>query len=83
MLSSSPTGNLDGCGTELVGEDQEVLPIGHTDLVENVRHVMPDCTVANRQLIGDIIGVRLRVEQNQLVVVCWRFGSMVIELQGA
>jgi hypothetical protein len=29
------------------------------------------------------IGVRLRVEQNQLVVVCWRFGSMVIELQGA
>jgi hypothetical protein len=30
-----------------------------------------------------LIGVRLRVEQNQLVVVCWRFGSMVIELQGA
>ncbi len=30
-----------------------------------------------------IIGVRLRVEQNQLVVVCWRFGSRVIELQGA
>jgi hypothetical protein len=33
--------------------------------------------------ISFLIGVRLRVEQNQLVVVCWRFGSMVIELQGA
>jgi hypothetical protein len=33
--------------------------------------------------IGILIGVRLRVEQNQLVVVCWRFGSRVIELQGA
>jgi uncharacterized membrane protein YccF (DUF307 family) len=38
---------------------------------------------SNRQSIVVIIGVRLRVEQNQLVVVCWRFGSRVIELQGA
>jgi hypothetical protein len=30
-----------------------------------------------------ITGVRLKVEQNQLVGVCWRFGSRVIELQGA
>lgn len=28
-------------------------------------------------------GVRLKVEQSQLVGVCWRFGSRVIELQGA
>ena len=33
--------------------------------------------------IAHITGVRLKVEQNQLVVVCWRFGSRVIELQGA
>ncbi len=34
--------------------DQEVLPIRHADLVENVRHVMPDCAVTNRQLVGDL-----------------------------
>ena len=52
--SSSQTGNLDRRGAELVGVDQEVLPIGYADLVENVRHVMPDRTVANRQFVGDI-----------------------------
>jgi hypothetical protein len=39
--------------------------------------------LSNSDFMDDNIGVRLRVEQNQLVVVCWRFGSMVIELQGA
>lgn len=34
--------------------DQEVLPIRHADLVENIRHVMPDCAVTNRQLVGDL-----------------------------
>ena len=34
--------------------DQELLPIGHADLVENTRHVMPDRTVADRQLVGDV-----------------------------
>lgn len=40
-------GNLDRRGAELVSVDQEVLPIGYADLVENVRHVMPHRTVAN------------------------------------
>ena len=34
--------------------EQELLPIGHADLVENVRHVMPDRTVTNRYLVGDL-----------------------------
>lgn len=28
--------------------EQELLPIGYADLVENVRHMMPDRTVTNR-----------------------------------
>ena len=54
VLSSLQMGNLDRRGAELVGVDQEVLPIGYADLVENVRHVMSDRTVANRQLVGDV-----------------------------
>ncbi len=47
-------GWLDRRGTELIGVDQEFLPIGYADLVENVCHVMSDSTVANRQLVGDV-----------------------------
>ena len=31
----------------------------------------------------EFTGVRLKVEHNQLVGACWRFGWRVIELQGA
>jgi len=34
--------------------EQKLLTIGHADLVENARHVMPDRTVADRQLVGDV-----------------------------
>ncbi len=47
-------GLLDGRGAELMRVDQELLSIGHADLIENARHVMPDRTVANRQLVGDV-----------------------------
>ena len=33
----------------------ELLSVGHADLVENVRHVMTDCAIADRQLIGDVL----------------------------
>jgi hypothetical protein len=45
---------LDRRGTQLMCVDQKPLSIGHADLVENVRHVMPDRTVADRQLVGDL-----------------------------
>ena len=35
--------------------DQELLSIGHADLVENARHVMPNRAVTNRQLIGYVL----------------------------
>ena len=34
--------------------DEELLSIGHADLVENVRHVMADRAVTNRQLVGHV-----------------------------
>ena len=34
--------------------DQEPLPVGYADLVENARHMMSDRTVTNRQLVGDV-----------------------------
>ena len=37
-----------------MGVDQELLPIGHADFVENARHVMTDRTVTNRQLMSDV-----------------------------
>jgi hypothetical protein len=42
-------------GAEMMCVDQELLPIGHTDLVENTRHVMPDRTVTDRQLISNVL----------------------------
>ena len=39
--------------TELVAVDQELLPIGYADLVENAGQMMANCTVTNGQLIGD------------------------------
>ncbi len=38
---------------------------------------------SNHQSLNQPTGVRLKVEQNQLVGVYWWFGSRVIELQGA
>ena len=38
----------------MIRVDQELLPIGHADLVENTRHVMPDRTVTDRQLVRNV-----------------------------
>lgn len=37
-----------------MGVDQELLPIGHADLVENVGEMMTDCAFSKTQPIGDL-----------------------------
>jgi hypothetical protein len=52
-VSSVAHGWLRMNGAELVGVDQELLPIGHADLVKNVGQMMAHRAVTNGQLMSD------------------------------
>lgn len=55
-------------GVELLRVDQELLPIGHADLFENVRQMVPHRTVGNRQPEGDLfVGETLTEQSDHLV----------------
>src|SRR6478609_1030487 len=45
---------LDRGGVVAMGMNQEFLPIGHADLIENAGQMMADRTVRNTQSVGDV-----------------------------